>query len=256
MEIINDLYSKYRMSEALMTTYKLVWDDFCAWYLEAIKPDFIDGKAQPIDKATYDATINYLESLLKIMHPWMPFITEEIWHLLKERGEKDCIIVAEWPIGLDNISKTILDDFEMAKELVTMVRNVRAQKQLSPKEKLEVFEKSDTDRSYFDNVIIKLANLSAFNYTKEKVEGAFSFQIQTTEFYIPLSSNINVEEEKERLVKELEYNKGFLKSVSVKLSNEKFVANAKPEVLAIERKKESDALSKIASLEEQLMSLS
>lgn len=256
LEIINDHYSKHRMSDALMSTYKLVWDDFCAWYLEAIKPDFVDGKALPIDKTTFDATINFLESLLKIMHPWMPFITEEIWHLLKERGEKDCIIVAEWPTLSANLDKKQLAEFEVSKELVTMVRNVRAQKQLSPKEKLEVFEKSDTDRSYFDNVIIKLANLSAFNYTKEKVEGAFSFQIQTTEFYIPLSSNINVEEEKERLVKELEYNKGFLKSVSVKLSNEKFVANAKPEVLAIERKKESDALSKIASLEEQLMSLS
>ncbi len=256
LEIINDHYSKHRMSDALMATYKLVWDDFCAWYLEAIKPDFVDGKALPIDKTTFDATINFLESLLKIMHPWMPFITEEIWHLLKERGEKDCIIVAEWPTLSANLDKKQLAEFEVSKELVTMVRNVRAQKQLSPKEKLEVFEKSDTDRSYFDNVIIKLANLSAFNYTKEKVEGAFSFQIQTTEFYIPLSSNINVEEEKERLVKELEYNKGFLKSVSVKLSNEKFVANAKPEVLAIERKKESDALSKIASLEEQLMSLS
>ena len=256
LEIINDHYSKHRMSDALMSTYKLVWDDFCAWYLEAIKPDFVDGKALPIDKTTFDATINFLESLLKIMHPWMPFITEEIWHLLKERGEKECIIVAEWPTLSANLDKKQLAEFEVSKELVTMVRNVRAQKQLSPKEKLEVFEKSDSDRSYFDNVIIKLANLSAFNYTKEKVEGAFSFQIQTTEFYIPLSSNINVEEEKERLVKELEYNKGFLKSVSIKLSNEKFVANAKPEVLAIERKKESDALSKIASLEEQLMSLS
>ena len=256
LEIINDHYSKHRMSDALMATYKLVWDDFCAWYLEAIKPDFVDGKALPIDKATFDATINFLESLLKIMHPWMPFITEEIWHLLKERGEKDCIIVTEWPTLSANLDKKQLAEFEVSKELVTMVRNVRAQKQLSPKEKLEVFEKSDTNRSYFDNVIIKLANLSAFNYTKEKVEGAFSFQIQTTEFYIPLSSNINVEEEKERLVKELEYNKGFLKSVSIKLSNEKFVANAKPEVLAIERKKESDALSKIASLEEQLISLS
>jgi len=256
LEIINDHYSKHRMSDALMATYKLVWDDFCAWYLEAIKPDFVDGKALPIDKATFDATINFLESLLKIMHPWMPFITEEIWHLLKERGKKDCIIVAEWPTLSANLDKKQLAEFEVSKELVTMVRNVRAQKQLSPKEKLEVFEKSDTIRSYFDNVIIKLANLSAFNYTKDKIEGAFSFQIQTTEFYIPLSSNINIEEEKERLVKELEYNKGFLKSVSVKLSNEKFVANAKPEVLAIERKKESDALSKIASLEEQLMSLS
>ncbi len=256
LEIINDHYSKHRMSDALMTTYKLVWDDFCAWYLEAIKPDFVDGKALPIDKATFDATINFLESLLKIMHPWMPFITEEIWHLLKERGEKECIIVAEWPTLSAKLDKKQLAEFEVSKELVTMVRNVRAQKQLSPKEKLEVFEKSNTNRSYFDNVIIKLANLSAFNYTKEKIEGAFSFQIQTTEFYIPLSSSINVEEEKERLVKELEYNKGFLKSVSIKLSNEKFLANAKPEVLAIERKKESDALSKIASLEEQLMSLS
>jgi valyl-tRNA synthetase len=118
-----------------------------------------------------------------------------------------------------------------------------------------VFEKSNSERSYFDTVIIKLANLSAFNYTTEKVDGAFSFQIETTEFYIPLSSNINVEEEKERLIKELEYHKGFLKSVSVKLSNEKFVANAKPEVIAIERKKESDALSKIATIEEQLKTI-
>ncbi len=255
LEIINDHYSKHRMSDALMTTYKLVWDDFCAWYLEAIKPDFVDGKALPIDKTTFDATINFLESLLKIMHPWMPFITEEIWHLLKERTDKDCIIVAEWPTLVAELDKKQLGEFEVCKELVTMVRNVRAQKQLSPKEKLEVFEKSAANRSYFDNLIIKLANLSAFNYTKDKVEGAFSFQIQTTEFYIPLSSNINVQEEKERLVKELEYNKGFLKSVMIKLGNEKFVANAKPEVLTIERKKESDALSKIASLEEQLQSL-
>lgn len=252
LEIINDHYSKYRMSDALMATYKLVWDDFCAWYLEAIKPDFIDGKAQPIDKATYDATIGYLESLLKIMHPWMPFITEEIWHLLKKRDAKDCIIVAEWPVQLKELDKKQLAEFEVSKELVAMVRNVRAQKQLSPKEKLEVIEKSEASRSYFDHTIIKLANLSAFSYTKEKVEGAFSFQIKTTEFYIPLAMNLNKEDEIERLTKELEYNKGFLKSVQIKLSNEKFVANAKPEVIEIERKKESDALSKIKTLEEQL----
>jgi len=252
LEIINDHYSKYRMSDALMNTYKLVWDDFCAWYLEAIKPDFIDGKAQPIDKATYDATIGYLESLLKMMHPWMPFITEEIWHLIKERDAKDCIIVAEWPKSIDRIDSKQLAEFEVSKELVTMVRNVRAQKQLSPKEKLEVIEKSEATRSYFDSTIIKLANLSAFSYTKDKVEGAFSFQIKTTEFYIPLAQNLNKEDEIERLTKELEYNKGFLKSVQIKLSNEKFVANAKPEVIASERKKESDALSKIKTLEEQL----
>ncbi len=256
LEIINDHYSKYRMSDALMTTYKLVWDDFCAWYLEAIKPDFIDGKAQPIDKATYDATIGYLESLLKIMHPWMPFITEEIWHLIKKRDTKDCVIIAEWPKPKTELDKKQLGEFEVSKELVATVRNVRAQKQLSPKEKLEIIEKSEATRSYFDSTIIKLANLSAFSYTKDKVEGAFSFQVGTTEFYIPLANNINKEEEVERLTKELEYNKGFLQSVQKKLANEKFVANAKPEVIAIERKKESDALSKIKSIEEQLSVLS
>ncbi|MBS1634645.1 MAG: valine--tRNA ligase [Bacteroidetes bacterium] len=254
LEIINDHYSKYRMSDALMTTYKLVWDDFCAWYLEAIKPEFVDGKAQPIDQATYDATIGYLESLLKIMHPWMPFITEEIWHLIKERDAKDCIIIAEWP-AVKATDARQLAEFEVCKELVAMVRNVRAQKQLSPKEKLEVIEKSNAERSYFDDTIVKLANLSAFRYTKEKVEGAFSFVIKTTEFYIPLANNLNKEEEVARLTKELEYNKGFLKSVQAKLSNEKFVANAKPEVIAVERKKQSDAESKIKSLEEQLSAL-
>ena len=235
-----------------MTTYKLVWDDFCAWYLKAIKPEFVDGKALPIDKATHDATIGYLESLLKIMHPWMPFITEEIWHLIKTRDEKDCVIVAEWPKVKTELDKKQLAEFEVSKELVATVRNVRAQKQLSPKEKLEIIERSEATHAYFDSTIIKLANLSAFSYTKDKVEGAFSFQIHTTEFYIPLANSINKEEEVERLTKELEYNKGFLKSVQIKLSNEKFVANAKPEVIAVERKKESDALSKIKTLEEQL----
>lgn len=252
LEVINEHYSKYRMSDALMTTYKLVWDDFCAWYLEAIKPEFVDGKALPIDKATYDATIGYLESLLKIMHPWMPFITEEIWHLIKTRDEKDCIIIAEWPTVKTDIDRKQLGEFEVSKELVATVRNVRAQKQLSPKEKLEIIEKSEATRSYFDSTIIKLANLSAFSYTKEKIEGAFAFQVGTTEFFIPLANNINKEEEVERLTKELEYNKGFLQSVQKKLANEKFVANAKPEVIAVERKKESDALSKIKAIEEQL----
>ena len=255
LEVINDHYSKYRMSDALMATYKLVWDDFCAWYLEAIKPEFVDGKSLPIDKATYEATLNFLEQLLKVLHPWMPFITEEIWHLMKERTEKDCVIIAEWPKQLASLDARQLAEFEVSKELVTTVRNVRAQKQMSPKEKLEVIEKSSAERSYFDEVIIKLANLSAFSYSEDKVEGAYSFTIKTTEFFIPLANNINKEEEKERLKKELEYNKGFLKSVQIKLSNEKFVANAKAEIIAVERKKESDALSKIESIEEQLKSL-
>jgi valyl-tRNA synthetase len=253
--IINDHYDKYRMSDALMATYKLIWDDFCAWYLEAIKPEFVDGKSLPIDKTTYDATIHYLEAMLKIVHPWMPFIAEEIWHLIKERSEMDCIIVAEWPKAKAELDQRQLAEFEVSKELVTMVRNVRAQKQMSPKEKLEVIERSEATRSYFDEVIVKLANLSAFSYTTDKVEGAFSFQIKTTEFFIPLANNLDKEEETVRLTKDLEYNKGFLKSVQVKLANEKFVANAKPEIIASERKKESDALLKIKTIEEQLKAL-
>jgi valyl-tRNA synthetase len=242
------------MSDALMATYKLVWDDFCAWYLEAIKPEFIDGKAQPIDKTTYEATIGFFENLLKVLHPWMPFITEELWHLVRERDKKDCIIIAEWPKAKATDPK-LLQEFEVVKELVTQVRGIRQQKQISPKEKLEVFERSQDSNKMFDEVAVKLANLSSFSYTQQKVEGAASFMIFTTEFFVPLAKNINVDEEKARLKKEIEYNRGFLKSVQVKLANEKFVANAKPELIALERKKESDALSKISSLEEQLKNL-
>jgi len=251
---INDLYSKYRMSEALMATYKLVWDDFCAWYLEMIKPEFIDGKAKPIDKTTYDATIDFFERLLKVMHPWMPFITEEIWHLIKERDDKNCVIIAQWP-SEKNINKQLVAEFEAVKEIVATIRNIRAQKQISPKEKLALIEKSDAQHSFFDEVVIKLANLSSLTYTKDKVDGAFSFMIKTTEFYVPLANNINPAEERERLTKELEYSKGFLKSVQAKLANEKFVANAKPEMVENERKKQADAESKIKSIEEQLIAL-
>ncbi|MFL5753109.1 MAG: valine--tRNA ligase [Bacteroidia bacterium] len=251
---INDHYSKYRMSDALMSTYKLVWDDFCAWYLEMIKPEFIEGKAQPIDQVTYDVTINYLESLLKIMHPWMPFITEELWHLLQERKEKDCVIVAEWP-KQSNVNTQQLEEFEVCKEIVATVRNTRQQKQISPKEKLELIEKSNAERSFFDQAVIKLANLSSFNYSKDRVENAFSFMIRSSEFFIPLSQNIDAAAEKERISKEIEYNKGFLKSVQAKLANERFVANAKPEILETERKKQADAESKLKALEEQLKAL-
>lgn len=254
LEIINDHYSKYRMSDALMATYKLVWDDFCAWYLEAIKPEFIDGAAQPIDQITYNATVNFLESLLKVMHPWMPFITEEIWHLIKERKENDCCIIAKWPAIKATNAKT-LKEFEVVKELVTQVRGLRQQKQISPKEKLQVYEKSQSQHSIFDEVVMKLANLSSFSYTDKKIDNAFSFSILSTEFFVPLENSIDPVEEKARLKKELDYNRGFLNSVQIKLANEKFVANAKPELIELERKKESDALNKINSIEEQLKNL-
>lgn len=251
---INDLYSKYRMSEALMTTYKLVWDDFCAWYLEMIKPEFVDGKAKPLDKETYDATIHFFEQILKVMHPWMPFITEEIWHLIKERKDKECVIVAEWPKE-KSIDKKMVAEFEVCKEIVATLRNIRAQKQISPKEQLELIEKSEAKHSFFDEVVIKLANLSAINYTTQKVDGAFSFMIKTTEFYVPLANNINIDEERARLTKDLDYSIGFLKSVQMKLANEKFVNNAKPELIENERKKQADAEAKIKAIEEQLASL-
>jgi len=254
LENINNLYSKYRMSEALMATYKLVWDDYCAWYLEMIKPEFIDGKAQPIDKLTYITTIDFLERLLKVMHPWMPFITEEIWHLIKERKEKECIIISNWP-EVKNQNQQLLNEFEISKEIIASIRNIRAQKQISPKEKLEIFEKSNRKQSSFSSTVTKLANLSSYNYANEKPEGSISFMIKGTEFFVPIAKNINTDEEKARLLKELDYSKGFLKSVQAKLANEKFVANAKPELIENEKKKQADAQAKIKAIEEQLTAL-
>jgi valyl-tRNA synthetase len=256
LEIINNLYSKYRMSEALMTTYKLVWDDFCAWYLEMIKPEYVDGKSLPIDKTTFDATIIFFEKILKVLHPFMPFITEEIWHLIAERTEKDCIIVAEWP-KTKNDNPDIIKHFEVVMEVITNIRNIRKQKNISPKEKLQVYEKVNQGEiiKMYDPIIVKLCNLSSFEYVTAKVDNAFSFVMKHAEYYIPVTQNIDVDVEKEKLSKDLEYNKGFLKSVEIKLANEKFVANAKPELLENERKKQADALAKIKAIEEQLTAL-
>jgi valyl-tRNA synthetase len=256
LAIINDLYSKYRISEALMATYKLMWDDFCAWYLEMIKPDFVDGKSLPIDKATYDATIVFFEKLLKILHPFMPFITEELWHLVRDRKEKECIIVAEWPKA-EKADAQLLDEFDVVMQVITNIRNLRKQKNIPPREQLEVHEKDgkEVHVTRYDPLICRMGNLSAFNYTKEKIPNAHSFIVRTMEFFVPLSKNINVAEEKERLLKDLDYHKGFLASVQKKLANERFVQNAKPEVIAGERKKQADAEAKIRAIEEQLASL-
>jgi valyl-tRNA synthetase len=249
--VINAHYTKYRMSDALMTTYKLVWDDFCAWYLEAIKPEFIDGKAQPIDKLTYATTISFLEKLLSLMHPWMPFITEEIWHTIKNRDQKDCCIVSDWPVA-GNLDKRSSEHFEFVKELVTNIRNIRAQKQISPKEKLILVCTAGRDLEGFKETVIKLSNLSSFEFSASTGSSGISFLTGKSEYFIPLAENVNFEEERQRIIKEIEYNRGFLKSVQSKLANEKFVANAKPELVALERKKECDALAKIKSLEDQL----
>ncbi len=253
---INDLYSKYRISEALMATYKLVWDDFCSWYLEMVKPDFVDGKPQPIDAYTYTSTIEFFEDILKLLHPFMPFITEELWHLIDERKPKDCLIAADWCLGVfpDSI---LMADFDIASEIVTHIRNLRQQKNISPKEKLSLFVKTTEELSdRFDEIVSKLANLSSFEKTDKKIDHSISFMIRQHEFFVPFSSAIDVSSEKERLMQELEYNKGFLKSVQAKLANERFVSNAKPEIVEVEKKKEADALAKIRAIDEQLSGLS
>jgi len=252
---LNDLYSKYRISEALMVTYKLVWDDFCSWYLEMVKPDFVDGQPQSIDQYTYQSTVEFFEDLLKILHPFMPFITEELWHLVDKRSGDDCIMVAEWP-QVTATDASLLDEFELASSVIINVRNIRQQKKISPKEALTLFAKSGSQaKNRFDEIIMRLSNLSAYSETKDKIDNTLTFMIQQHEFYIPMSSAIDADAERIRLKEELEYNRGFLASVQKKLANERFVSNAKPEVVDIERKKESDALAKIKSIESQLSGL-
>lgn len=255
LAIINDHYSKHRMSDALMATYKLIWDDFCSWYLEMVKPEFVDGQALPVDQATYEATIGFFEQLLKVVHPWMPFISEELWSLLGDRKEKDCIIIASWP-STGKMDETLLKGFEIASEVISQLRNLRKQKNISPKEKLSLyFNSKQTMDPRFNELVCKLGNLDQLNSTDAKVDNAIPFIVQQYEFYVPLTAAIDLKAEKERLLNELEYNKGFLKSVQAKLANERFVSNAKPEVVENEKKKQADAEAKIKAIEEQLANL-
>lgn len=254
LAIINDCYDKYRMSEALMTTYKLIWDDFCSWYLEIIKPDFIDGKAQPIDAHTYNASITFFEQLLKVIHPWMPFITEELWHFTSERKEQDCIIVAQWP-KVESYDAKLIAQFESLKEHVSNIRNIRKSKNMPPKERISLFATAmpASIGNAFDSIVMKLCNITSIQYNTAKPAQAIAFVSLQTECYIPIDSDkIDVAAEKEKLKKELEYSVGFLKSVQAKLANERFVNNAKPEVIAIEKKKQTDAEANIKALEKQL----
>jgi valyl-tRNA synthetase len=250
---IEDHFSKFRISDALHSTYKLIWDDFCSWYLEMIKPEF--GK--PIDKVTYDKTISLFETLLKILHPFMPFITEELWHELQERSEKDCIIVAKSPVA-GAVKEPILNESLIAFEIITEIRNTRSSKGISPKEALTLQVKESGSKliDSFWTVIRKLANISEVKLVKESpATSASSFVIKSTEFFIPLEGRIDVAKEREAMLKDLDYQKGFLLSVEKKLSNEKFVAGAPPQVLETERRKKADAEAKIRSLEESLRNL-
>lgn len=251
---IESNFAQFRLSEALMATYKLVWDDFCAWYLEMIKPAY----EHPIDRETYESTIAFFENVLKILHPFMPFITEELWHdeLFGARTGMDCCIVAQLP-GIEQINTQLLDEVEIVKQVITDIRNTRNNKQISPKESLALSVKINSDIDYGDYraIISKLGNISEFSIVNEKLTGAVSFMVSKDEFYIPLTENIDPIAEAERLNKEKEYLLGFLKSVEAKLSNERFMKNAKPEIIENELKKKTDAETKLKIIHENLNGL-
>ncbi|MGY3213235.1 valine--tRNA ligase [Mucilaginibacter sp. HD30] len=254
LQEIEDAFAQYRLSEALMATYKLVWDDFCAWYLEMIKPAY----QQPIDRETYNQTISFFEKILKILHPFMPFITEELWHddLFAERSAGDCCIVAQLPT-IGEINSRLLSDVELVKQIIAQVRNIRQNKQISPKETLQLLAKSNSGVDYnaYKYIIVKLANLSELSFVNEKVSDAVGFLVSTDEFFIPMEQTVDVEAEKERLGKEKIYLEGFLKSVDAKLSNERFMANAKPDVIDNELKKKADAEAKLKIANDNLREL-
>jgi len=239
---IDESYSKYRISEALMRTYRLVWDDFCSWYLEMVKPNY----GSPIDSTTYGKTIEQLEKILKLLHPFMPFLTEEIWHLIDDR--KEDIIVADWPL-VGTVNEQLLADFENITEVVAGIRTIRKKQNISNKEQLELLViKNQKTKTNLDAIVAKLGNLSTINTTNEKPNGAFSFMVKSNEYFIPLGENIDVAAEIENLQKELEYTKGFLRSVEGKLDNDRFVNNAPEQVVKNEKNKMSDAKAKIEIL--------
>ena len=248
---IEDHYSKYRLSDALMTVYKLIFDDFCGWLLEIIKPAY----QQPIDTKTYNRLIELFEDNLKILNPFMPFITEEIWQLISERTPEEALIVSRLP-ELKWINETLISEFDFVKEVISGIRTIRKEKNIAFKDKIACCAiNNEKVNTTFDEVIAKLGNLEAIEYTNKAIEGALTFRVKSNEYFVPIAGAINVEEETKKLEEELKYTEGFLKSVQGKLSNERFVNNAPEQVVASEKKKEADALAKIETLKASLASL-
>ncbi|MDH7911412.1 valine--tRNA ligase [Winogradskyella sp. SYSU M77433] len=248
---IEDHFSKYRLSDALMATYKLIWDDFCGWLLEMIKPAY----GEPIDSTTFKATIAVFEDLLKILHPFMPFLTEEIWQYIEERSPEEALIIAKWPASKP-INEALISEFDFAAEVVSGIRNIRKQKNIAFKDAIGFsVVNNENVASTFDGLISKMGNLNSFEYIKEPIEGALTFRVKSNEYFIPMEGSIDVEAEINKLTEELNYTEGFLKSVQKKLSNERFVNNAPEQVVASEKKKEADALAKIETIKSSLASL-
>lgn len=249
---IEDHFSKYRISDALMATYKLLWDDYSSSLLEIIKPAY----QQPIDKTTFDQVIQIFEQNLKLLHPFMPFLTEEVWQHIAERSPEEALVIAKWP-KVGTTDSQLINGFKFADEVITGIRTVRKEKNIPMKEALEVSVMNEEKISKdWDAVISKLTNVSEISYVDTAVDGALSFRVKSNEYFIPVGGTIDVEAEIAKIQEELKYTKGFLTSVQKKLSNERFVNNAPEQVIAVERKKQADAEAKIETLEKSLASLS
>ena len=251
LEVINSLFDKFKISEALMATYKLIWDDFCSWYLEMIKP----GYQHPIDRKTLETTKSFFEDILKLAHTFTPFIAEELWHLISKRAEGEDMIVAQWP-EVTHTDSEVLTQFGRATDVITNIRNIRKKNNIANKVKMDLFIKKNKDLdASFDSVLLKMGNLSQLEYVNDKIENSNTFIVDGNEYFVPFGDTIDIEAEREKLTEELNYAEGFLKSVQKKLQNERFVSGAPEQVVAIERKKESDAMDKIAILREKVAAL-
>ncbi len=251
LEVINDHFNKFRISDALMATYKFVWDDFCSWYLEIVKPSY----QQPIDQKTLTATIEFFEKVLKLMHPFTPFVSEEIWHLLKDRKEGEDIVISKWPeSGI--VDQSLLNQFDIACDVISNIRTIRKENNIANKIELNLsIKENETINRNFDAIISKIGNLSGLEYIEEKMGNAFSFITKNNEYFIPFGDEIDVSAEIEKLQSELDYTKGFLVSVQKKLSNDRFVNGAPEKVVENERNKERDATNKIKILESKIAGL-
>lgn len=248
---LEDHYGKYRLSDALMATYKLIWDDYASWLLEIVKPAY----QQPIDSKTLKSVVAIFEDILKVLHPFMPFLTEEIWQYISERTPEDALIIAKWPDSKP-INEALISEFEFAQDVVSGIRNIRKEKNIAFKDAIGFYViNNENIANTFDEVITKLGNLESIEYTNEAVDGALTFRVKSNEYFIPIAGAINVEEEIKKLTDELNYTEGFLKSVQKKLANERFIAGAPEQVIANERNKEADALAKIETLKASLGSL-
>ncbi|MBZ9627680.1 valine--tRNA ligase [Psychroflexus sp. CAK1W] len=244
-------YSKYRISDALMTSYKLVWDDFCSWFLEIIKPAY----QKPIDKSTLDSAIAILEDNLKILHPFMPFVTEEIWHQITEREPAEALTVSSWP-AQKKYDSVLISEFDFASEVISGIRTIRKEKNISFKNQIDlVVLNNESVSDLLDTVILKMGNIQSLTYTDSPVEGSLTFRVKSNEYFIPVEGAIDVEAEKEKLKEELKYYEGFLKSVEKKLSNERFMNNAPEQVVNVEKQKKDDAIAQIQTITKSLKNL-